>query len=94
MLFVQNQQLLTETNRPDLQLDTVESQNIKTKAKANEFLYYKLQEFGLISQMDIDIGIEFIDTDRNIATQGTGNHDSVNSLNDSNIKEDNGNASN
>ena len=91
MLFVQNQQLLTDTNRSDLALDTVESQNIKTKAKANEFLYYKLKEFGLISQMDIDIGIEFIDMDR--ATQSTGHHDSVNSLNDSVIQKTNGNES-
>ena len=44
------------------------------KAKANEFLYYKLKELGLVSQMDVDIGLEFLDIQ---ATLGTRSNDSV-----------------
>ena len=37
---------------------------IKTKAQANEFLYYKLKEIGLVTQIDENIGVELLDLER------------------------------
>ena len=64
ILFVQNQQLLKETFKDNLAIESLEFKKIKTKAQANEFLYYKLKEIGLVSKIDELIGVELLDFDR------------------------------
>ena len=59
----------------------MDSKNVELKAKANEFLYYKLKELGLVSQMDLDIGVEFLDLERIAAGESDSNmHQSINSV--------------
>ena len=54
--------------------------NVELKAKANEFLYFKLKELGLVSQMDFDIGVEFLDLERIAAGESDPDRQSINSV--------------
>ena len=40
-------------------------------AEVNEYMYYKLREQGLIDKIDENIGIEFLDLDRIVASSNT-----------------------
>ena len=75
ILFIQNQQLLKETYKTTLALESLEFAHIRAKAEANEFMYYKLKENGLLKRIDENIGIEFLDLDRIMARTQT--HDST-----------------
>ena len=50
-------------------MESLEYQQIKERAQANEFLYYKLKELGLVSNMDVNIGIEFLDLEKIFSAQ-------------------------
>ena len=58
----------------------MEHKNVELKAKANEFLYFKLKELGLVSQMDFDIGVEFLDLERIAAGESDPDRQSINSV--------------
>ena len=64
ILFIQNQQLIRETYKNKLTLESDHLEKMREIAEVNEFLYYKLREEGLTSQIDEDIGIEFLNLDR------------------------------
>ena len=39
--------------------DEQQRMNLRAKAEANEYLYYRMKEIGLIGNIDEEIGIEF-----------------------------------
>ena len=59
-----------ETYKSNLAAESAEFKMIKTRAQANEFLYYKLKEIGLVTQIDENIGVELLDLERIFSQQG------------------------
>ena len=55
---------MKETYKYNLAVESEEYKLIKTRAQANEFMYYKLKELGLVSQMDLNIGAELLNFGR------------------------------
>ena len=59
IVFINNQKLLKEACIKNLEFNSLQMMDLKAKAEANEFLYYKILESGMTARIDEDIGIEF-----------------------------------
>ena len=55
--------LLSEAMESKLNFDNEKRQQLIAQARINELIYYELKKQGVTSQIDEDIGIDFIDTE-------------------------------
>ena len=74
--------LLSEAMESKLNFDNEKRQQLIAQARINELIYYELKKQGVTSQIDEDIGIDFIDTE-SICGESESRNQSIESRNQS-----------